>query len=78
MPTGIHMNPRVERLAIIQRLERTYRAFKPWADTRTRPPGILDDFFNALADAGMFNRAYPELAIPPMRNGYVPRPILTA
>lgn len=58
-----------QREQIIERLERL-------ALVASRSLFVHDRnlFFNALADAGRFNRAYPDHAIPAMVDGKVPRP----
>lgn len=61
-------DPRVDRRGeIVARLIDTYARWIVWQDrpSSKRPAFALDDYFNAMADAGDFNRQNPDLAIPP-------------
>jgi len=59
-------DPRLDRRReITGRLAETRARWIIWRETpRSRRPAFaLDDYFNALADAGDFNRQYPDLKI---------------
>lgn len=77
----MNSNAKTVRACLIARLERYAANARKFADARKPlPPLDKNLLFMALADAGDFNRAHPEIAIPPLdpRTGKVQEPRLGA